>query len=177
MALFEREDDKLRTDLSSQALSVIAVENDFFEDVYHKIAKVYDVMFGPILHRTPSRSNEWVSRQAIACSRWVSAPVSTLSHFRATVRSPGFIFLHRCSSRRVPAWLARSFARALDGSGCRGPQVPRRVVRHRLCAHLVNCVSDPLKVVRGNAPRVQAGRQDRDSSSTISAAQIHCSHA
>jgi len=50
MALFEREDDKLRPDMSSQALSVIAVENDFFEGVYHKIAKDYDVMFGPILH-------------------------------------------------------------------------------------------------------------------------------
>ena len=50
MALFEREDDKLRPDPHSQSLSVIAIENDFVEGVYHKIAKVYDVMFGPILH-------------------------------------------------------------------------------------------------------------------------------
>ena len=50
MALFERANDKFRPDLSSQALSVIAVENDFVEGVYDKLAKVYDVLFGPILH-------------------------------------------------------------------------------------------------------------------------------
>ena len=51
MALFERENDKFRPDLRSQALSVIAVENDFVEGVYDKLAKVYDVLFGPILHQ------------------------------------------------------------------------------------------------------------------------------
>ncbi len=50
MALFERENDKFRPDLSSQALSVIAVENDFVEGVYDKLANVYDLFFGPVLH-------------------------------------------------------------------------------------------------------------------------------
>jgi len=50
MALFERANDKFRPDLSSQALSVIAVENDFVEGVYDKLAKVYDLTFGPTLH-------------------------------------------------------------------------------------------------------------------------------
>lgn len=50
MALFERNDEQFRPDVGSQALSVIAIENDFVEGVYHKLAKVYDVLFGPILH-------------------------------------------------------------------------------------------------------------------------------
>ncbi|MBI3048738.1 MAG: methyltransferase domain-containing protein [Acidobacteria bacterium] len=50
ISLFERENDKFRTDLGSQALSVIAIENDFVEGVYDKLATVYDWIFGPILH-------------------------------------------------------------------------------------------------------------------------------
>src|SRR5919108_5071563 len=50
MALFDRDDDKFRPDLGSQALSVIAIENEFVEGTYEKLAKVYDVMFGPVLH-------------------------------------------------------------------------------------------------------------------------------
>src|SRR4249920_2436587 len=49
MALFEREED-LRPDAASRALSVTAVENDFVESVYEKLAKVYDLTFGPALH-------------------------------------------------------------------------------------------------------------------------------
>ena len=47
--LFERNNDKFRPDLGSQALSVIAIENDFVEGVYDKLSKVYDVVFGPAL--------------------------------------------------------------------------------------------------------------------------------
>ena len=50
MALFERNNDEFRTDIGSQALSVIAIENDFVEDTYKKLAGVYDVIFGPVLH-------------------------------------------------------------------------------------------------------------------------------
>ena len=50
MALFERENDEFRPDLRSQALSVIAIENDFVVNVYDKLASVYDLIFGPILH-------------------------------------------------------------------------------------------------------------------------------
>jgi len=38
------------TDAASRALSVAAVENDFVEGVYDKLAKVYDLTFGPALH-------------------------------------------------------------------------------------------------------------------------------
>jgi phosphatidylethanolamine/phosphatidyl-N-methylethanolamine N-methyltransferase len=50
MALFEREDTEYRPDAASRALSVTVVENDFVEGVYEKIAKVYDLTFGPTLH-------------------------------------------------------------------------------------------------------------------------------
>jgi phosphatidylethanolamine/phosphatidyl-N-methylethanolamine N-methyltransferase len=50
MPLFEREDTDFGSDVATRALSVTAVENDFVERVYDKIAKVYDLTFGPTLH-------------------------------------------------------------------------------------------------------------------------------
>jgi phosphatidylethanolamine/phosphatidyl-N-methylethanolamine N-methyltransferase len=55
MALFDRKpssEDELvsGTDAGSRVLSVAAVENDFVEGVYDKLAKVYDLTFGPTLH-------------------------------------------------------------------------------------------------------------------------------
>ena len=38
------------SDAATRALSVAAVENDFVEGVYEKLASVYDVLFGPALH-------------------------------------------------------------------------------------------------------------------------------
>jgi len=50
MALFDREETDFRSDVASRALSVTAVENDFVEGVYEKLANVYDLTFGPTLH-------------------------------------------------------------------------------------------------------------------------------
>lgn len=56
MALFDRgepdrgEDYASPSDAATRALSVIAVENDFVEGVYGKLASVYDWVFGPTLH-------------------------------------------------------------------------------------------------------------------------------
>jgi phosphatidylethanolamine/phosphatidyl-N-methylethanolamine N-methyltransferase len=50
MALFERENDDFGSDVATRALSVTAVENQFVERVYEKLAKVYDLVFGPTLH-------------------------------------------------------------------------------------------------------------------------------
>src|SRR6476620_2511560 len=54
MPLFERKpepSDELvsGSDAATRALSVTAVENDFVEGVYDKLAKVYDLTFGPTL--------------------------------------------------------------------------------------------------------------------------------
>jgi phosphatidylethanolamine/phosphatidyl-N-methylethanolamine N-methyltransferase len=52
MALFDRkpDQDNVTGDAATRALSVAAVENDFVENVYDKLAKVYDLIFGPTLH-------------------------------------------------------------------------------------------------------------------------------
>jgi phosphatidylethanolamine/phosphatidyl-N-methylethanolamine N-methyltransferase len=50
MALFERENADFGADVATRALSVTAVENDFVERVYEKLASVYDLTFGPTLH-------------------------------------------------------------------------------------------------------------------------------
>jgi len=51
MPLFERKpDDNVTGDAATRALSVAAVENHFVEGVYDKLAKVYDLFFGPTLH-------------------------------------------------------------------------------------------------------------------------------
>jgi phosphatidylethanolamine/phosphatidyl-N-methylethanolamine N-methyltransferase len=52
MALLDRkaDQDNVTGDAGTRALSVAAVENDFVENVYDKLAKVYDLIFGPTLH-------------------------------------------------------------------------------------------------------------------------------
>jgi phosphatidylethanolamine/phosphatidyl-N-methylethanolamine N-methyltransferase len=55
MALFDdrstqRDEVITSSDAATRALSVAAVENDFVERVYDKLASVYDIMFGPTLH-------------------------------------------------------------------------------------------------------------------------------
>ena len=55
MPLFDRKADSSEelvsgSDAATRALSVTAVENDFVAGVYDKLAKVYDITFGPTLH-------------------------------------------------------------------------------------------------------------------------------
>ena len=56
MSLFEqpkrRADEEFiaSSDVATRALSVTVVENDFVEGVYEKLANVYDLAFGPVLH-------------------------------------------------------------------------------------------------------------------------------
>ena len=50
LKLDDREDYLAASDAATRALSVTEVENDFVEGVYDKLAKVYDLVFGPTLH-------------------------------------------------------------------------------------------------------------------------------
>jgi phosphatidylethanolamine/phosphatidyl-N-methylethanolamine N-methyltransferase len=51
LKLDDREDEFVSSsDAATRALSVAEVENDFVEEVYDKLAKVYDLVFGPTLH-------------------------------------------------------------------------------------------------------------------------------
>ena len=48
--IFDRENEDFESDVATRALSVTDVENDFVNRVYEKLAKVYDLIFGPTLH-------------------------------------------------------------------------------------------------------------------------------
>src|SRR5919112_2900178 len=50
MALFDHENTEIGSDVGTRPLSVTAVENDFVEGVYEKLAGWYDWVFGPTLH-------------------------------------------------------------------------------------------------------------------------------
>ena len=65
MALFERKTDteNVTGDAATRALSVAAVENDFVEGVYDKLANVYDLIFGPTLHPGRLRAIERMNIQ------------------------------------------------------------------------------------------------------------------
>src|SRR6187397_893712 len=69
MALFERKADRENelvagTDAATRALSTTPVENDFVEAVYDKLAKVYDLFFGPTLHPGRIQAIERMNIQA-----------------------------------------------------------------------------------------------------------------
>jgi phosphatidylethanolamine/phosphatidyl-N-methylethanolamine N-methyltransferase len=69
MPLFERKVDQSEqlvsgSDAATRALSVTAVENDFVAGVYDKLAKVYDIIFGPTLHPGRLRAIERMDIQS-----------------------------------------------------------------------------------------------------------------
>ena len=150
MALFERENDKLRPDLSSQALSVIAVENDFVEGVYHKIANVYDVIFGPVLH--PGRLLA-LDRMGIAPGdRVLEVGVGTGINAALYPRSchvTGIDFsssmLEKAHARVSRKGLSHVRLMEMDAAALTFADESFDIV---YAPYLVNCVSDPLKVVR-----------------------------
>jgi phosphatidylethanolamine/phosphatidyl-N-methylethanolamine N-methyltransferase len=57
------EDDILTGGIGAARLSVAAVENDFVEGVYEKLASVYDLAFGPALHPGRLRAIEHMNIQ------------------------------------------------------------------------------------------------------------------
>ncbi len=150
MALFERDNHKFRPDLSSQALSVIAVENDFVEGTYDKLAKVYDLLFGPILH--PGR--------LLALERMGIAPGDRVLEVGVGTGINAALYPRDCHVTGID-FSASMLEKARE-------RVSRKGLRHvRLmemdaaalkfaddsfdivyAPYLVNCVSDPLTVVR-----------------------------
>jgi phosphatidylethanolamine/phosphatidyl-N-methylethanolamine N-methyltransferase len=69
MPLLERKVDRSEelvsgSDAATRALSVTAVENDFVAGVYDKLAKVYDIIFGPTLHPGRLRAIERMDIQS-----------------------------------------------------------------------------------------------------------------
>lgn len=150
MALFERENDKFRPDLSSQALSVIAVENDFVEGVYDKIAWFYDVFFGPILH--PGR--------VLAVERMGIAPGDRVLEVGCGTGISAALYPHTCQVTAID-FSASMLKKARGRVSRKGLQHVRLMEMDAAALtfadasfdivyapYLVNCVSDPLQVVR-----------------------------
>jgi len=150
MALFEREGDKLQADLNSQALSVIAVENDFVEGVYDKLATVYDVFFGPILH--PGR--------LLALQRMDIQPGDRVLEVGVGTGINSALYPHNCHVTAIDfsaSMLAKAHGRVrrkglhhvtlmeMDAAALTFADESFDIV---YAPYLVNCVSDPLKVVR-----------------------------
>ncbi len=149
MALFERENDEFRSDLGSQALSVMPVENDFVEGVYDKIAKVYDLFFGPILH--PGR--------LLALERMGIAPGDRVLEVGVGTGINSALYPHTCHVTGIDfsASMLEKARRRINRKGL--PHV--RLMKMDAAAltfadesfdivyapHVVSCVSDPLKVV------------------------------
>ena len=96
MALFpryEESDDEFvgGSDAATRALSVTAVENDFVEAVYEKLASVYDFTFGPTLHPGRLQAIQRMAHQAAATasSKSASAPASTFRSIRSDCKVTG----------------------------------------------------------------------------------------
>ena len=150
MALFERENEKYRTDLSSQALSVIAMENDFVEGVYDKLATVYDVFFGPVLH--PGR--------LLALQRMGIAPGDRVLEVGVGTGINSPLYPHSCQVTGIDlsASMLEKARERVSRKGLQHIQLMEMDAAALTFAdasfdivyapYLVNCVSDPLKVVR-----------------------------
>ena len=149
MALFDRENTEFRPDVGSQALSVIAIENAFVEDVYAKIASVYDVMFGPILH--PGRLLAVRRMDIQPGDRVLEVGVGTgincalyPRHCQVTGIDLSPSMLDRARQRVSRKGLPHVRLLSMDAAELTFPDASFDIV---YAPYLVNCVSDPIKVV------------------------------
>lgn len=149
MALFDR-DDKFRTDLGSQALSVIAIENDFVEGVYHKLAKVYDWIFGPILHpgRLLALDRMGIARGDRVLEVGVGTGINTpLYPYNCHVTGIDLSasMLEKARARVSCKGLSHVRLMEMDAAHLKFADESFDIV---YAPYLVNCVSDPIGVVQ-----------------------------
>ena len=138
MSLFPRDepsDRVLGSDAATRALSVTAVENDFVEGVYEKLASVYDVVFGPTLH--PGRVQA-IRRMGIAPGDSIIAPRTDSSAsrfcggsgaFRTTV-STCVLMRHASNHGRCELKCGQIPGTARPGTRLSGPCPPLPWVVH-----------------------------------------------
>ena len=149
MTLFERDRDKFHSDLGGQALSVIAIENDFVEGVYHKLAKVYDWSFGPVLH--PARLRALERMRIVPGDRVLEVGVGTginAALYPRTCRVTGIdlsaSMLEKARARMARKGLYRVRLIEMDAAELKFADDSFDVV---YAPYLINCVSDPVRVV------------------------------
>ena len=149
MALFEHEDDKFRPDAGGQALSVIAIENDFVEGVYTRLAGFYDVIFGPLLHPGRLCALERVGIEP--GDRVLEVGVGTginASLYPRYCHVTGIDFsasmLEKARARFRRKGLSHIQLMQMDAADLKFADASFDVV---YAPYVVNCVPDPIKVV------------------------------
>jgi phosphatidylethanolamine/phosphatidyl-N-methylethanolamine N-methyltransferase len=149
MALFDRENTEFRADAGSQALSVIAIENSFVEGTYAKLAGVYDVMFGPILHpgrlRAVRRMN--IQRGDRVLEVGVGTGINCALYprdCRVTGIDLSQSMLERARQRVSRKGLSHVRLMEMDAAHLKFADNSFDIV---YAPYLVNCVSDPVSVV------------------------------
>jgi phosphatidylethanolamine/phosphatidyl-N-methylethanolamine N-methyltransferase len=150
ISLFERENDKFRPEVGSQALSVIAIENDFVEGVYDKLATVYDWIFGPILHSSRLLALERIG--ILPGDRVLEVGVGTAinaSLYPRYCHVTGIDFsasmLEKARSRIRRKGLVHIRLMYMDAAALQFQDDAFDIV---YAPYVVNCVPDPVKVVR-----------------------------
>jgi phosphatidylethanolamine/phosphatidyl-N-methylethanolamine N-methyltransferase len=155
MALFERkprreEDLVAGADAATRALSVTAVENDFVEGVYDKLAKVYDLTFGPALH--PGRLQAIQRMNIQAGERILEVGVGTginLSLYPSACSITGIDFsssmLEKARERTARKELQNIRLLQMDAADLKFAESSFDIV---YAPYLISVVPDPVQVAR-----------------------------
>jgi phosphatidylethanolamine/phosphatidyl-N-methylethanolamine N-methyltransferase len=155
MALFDRkaeQEDELvsGSDVATRALSVTAVENDFVEGVYDKLAKVYDLIFGPTLH--PGRLQAIQRMNIQAGERVLEVGVGTginLSLYPKHSQVSGIDFsssmLEKARERAMRKGLRNMRLLQMDAADLKFADDSFDIV---YAPYLISVVPDPVKVAR-----------------------------
>jgi phosphatidylethanolamine/phosphatidyl-N-methylethanolamine N-methyltransferase len=154
MALFDRKDPHTDlgggTDVATRALSVTAVENDFVEGVYDKLAKVYDWVFGPTLH--PGRVAALKYMSIAPGTKVLEVGVGTginLSMYPRDCHVTGIDFsaqmLEKARERMWKKELSNVRLLQMDAADLKFPDNGFDIV---YAPYLISVVPDPVKVAR-----------------------------
>lgn len=150
MPLFEREERMFRSDAASPALSVTPVENDFVEGVYDKIAKVYDLTFGPTLHPGRLIALDGMGIRAgdrvleVGIGTGINAPMYP-SHCHVTGIDFSAKMLAKARERVERKGLTNVTLLEMDAANLEFPDNSFDVV---YAPYVISVVSDPVQVVR-----------------------------
>ncbi len=126
------------------------VENDFVEGVYDKLAKVYDLIFGPTLH--PGRLQAIERMDIQPGERVLEVGVGTginLSLYPRKRKSPASTSPRRCSRRRASACAKKDMRNVrllqMDAADLKFADDSFDIV---YAPYLISVVPDPVKVAQ-----------------------------
>jgi phosphatidylethanolamine/phosphatidyl-N-methylethanolamine N-methyltransferase len=154
MALFEQYTaigrHQVVADAATRALSVAEVETDFVNRVYHNLAEVYDLTFGPVLHRgrieaiarMGLRAGETVLEVGVGTG--INLPIYPC-HCRVTGVDLSAKMLERAQRRIEVGRLVNCRVQEMNAEALRFPNDCFDVV---YAPYVISVVPDPVKVAR-----------------------------